>query len=254
MLTYLTIKFLVYESIISSFIGGCMSADQISFWSMVGNWVSGIGTLLVILYTIFQNRPKLIAKFIDSNTLIFINNKSVNCLVTQIVPIVVGHRDVGVDLFMSQRFRILKDSDSQICDYLSILVPPGSVQKIDLDEKNIKKYYMSRENFYECWIPRRLKRFRLKICVLNGLHVTVDFPDSFYKETIDKVTFDAFKNMNMLENPPYRSNYFNSPQSAEKTCREIVDNYVRCRYLKTHLKLPRTILCTRLRAIFKIKK
>lgn len=163
---------------------------MIDILSMLGSWVSGIGTVSAVLYAMDINKPRVKAlvsdiKFNDEGdfTIDIYNERAISAHISHIRLIPawsMKHRKTKKTRFSENS--IIKGSSKKQYERLDIEVQPGMYQQINLSASSLLKAYCE-----FCPISRadkmmRMTKARLAIYLTTGSVCYVDLPKSQYQK------------------------------------------------------------------------
>jgi hypothetical protein len=167
-----------------------MESSTIEILSMLGSWVSGIGTISAVIYAINVNKPRVSAivsdiKFNDNGDFtIDVHNKSAISAHISHIRLVpawsISHKAIDKNIFSENI--ILKGSDKRQYERLNIEVKPGMYQQFEFSAFTLLKAYCEFCQISKANKMMRMVRARIAIYLTTGAVCYVDLPKSQYQK------------------------------------------------------------------------
>lgn len=163
---------------------------MIDLFSILGSWVSGVGTVSAVIYAMNINKPKVKAVISDVKhsedgefTIDIYNERAISAHISHIrlVPIWTMKYGMAKKTRFSQN-SIIKGSDKRQHERLNIEIKPGMFEQIDFSARSLLKAYCEFCPISRADTMMRMVQARLAIYLTTGAVCYVSLPKSQYQK------------------------------------------------------------------------
>ncbi|MCX7127980.1 hypothetical protein [Aeromonas sp.] len=163
---------------------------MIDLLSMLGSWVSGVGTVGAVLYAININKPKVKSFVSDVKhgedgdfTIDIYNERAISAHISHIRLVPTWTMKYGkVKKTRFSHNSIIKGSDKRQHERLNIEIKPGMFEQFDFSASSLLKAYCEFCSISSADTMMRMTKARLAIYLTTGSVCYVDLPKSQYQK------------------------------------------------------------------------
>lgn len=224
---------------------------MIELLSMLGSWVSGVGTVGAVLYAMNINKPKVKAFISDVKygedgdfTIDIYNERAMSAHISHIRLVPIWKMKSGkINKTRFSHNSIIKGSEKRQHERLNIEIKPGMFEQLDFSASSLLKAYCEFCPISSADKMMRMARARLEIYLTTGAVCYVNLPRSQYQKIKNALFIPALRQVDILAD---RNGYCRFPQDyTEERKSEIykraLDNYESALRRHQYVLLPSRI-------------